>query len=199
MQKIIGTTSLLLGLASTLLIVPPIYGQETTVTPVPIPTTAPPAKPKRHLQFGIEAGVFIPSHGKFRNRFGGTRFGIGPALGALRQCDVRGRFGYDFKLYYQKSGDNYAVWAPVGIEYRRALLDNQKVRPYAGTSIDFVPNLLRSDPDNVRGRLRAAYGGSVFLGCMFGPRRYIEARYTEVSRVQGFDMSGLSLGAGIRF
>ena len=178
----------------------PAPGTEPGQPPAP-DSTPTPQKPEKkpRLQLGVETGVFIPTDGLARDRFGGTSFSLSPALGAIRQCDTKGKFGYDFKLFYNKQGDNYALWAPVGVDYRRALTDSSSARPYVGGSLDAVPVWLRAEPEGVPGKLRMGVGGSLFLGALFGTKRYVEARYTAVSKIKGFDLSGLTIGAGMRF
>lgn len=71
--------------------------------------------------------------------------------------------------------------------------------PYIGVSADFVFADLRSVADGVHSGLRYGGGGSGFLGLKIGQRAFFEARYTALSTIKSFNLSGFQLSTGYRF
>ncbi|WP_395088292.1 hypothetical protein [Armatimonas sp.] len=70
--------------------------------------------------------------------------------------------------------------------------------PYAGVGVGGVYANMRSEADRVNGS-GFAPSASVYAGTSIGLNSFFEARWRSVGRVQGFDLSGLDLSAGIRF
>lgn len=167
------------------------------------------AKPDKKHRFevpkiGIDASVFVPSSGKTRSRFGKTWTIIGPALGRPDSPSGGGRFGLDFDVTQNSSGNHHAFIAPLGVRYRRAFSADDVKRkrpliPYYGGAADLVVLDLRSPEDNVHSRFRLGYGGSVVVGTTVGASGFAEAKYLALSRVRGFDLSGASVTVGVRF
>lgn len=173
-------------------------------SPAPVPDPAPseppsdPAPRRGRFRIGPQVGFFLPTAGKTRNRFGDSWFSFGVGFGPVEQAKSQGRFGVDLNFYSETSGDNRAFFAPLGLSYRRALSQGN-LTPYVGASVNVVFADLRSREDNVTSGFRAGGGGSVFLGATFNDNGFFEARYLAVSKIRGFDLSGLDLTAGIRF
>ncbi len=155
-------------------------------------------------KIGIDASIFAPSNGKTRSRFGKTWTIIGLALGRPDSPSAAGRFGADFDVTQNSSGNHHAFVAPLGIHYRRAFSADDVTRkrpliPYYGVSADFVVLDLRSPEDNVHSRFRLGYGGSAVVGTTVGASGFAEAKYLAIGKVRGFDLSGASVTVGIRF
>lgn len=171
----------------------------------PASNSAPPSKHGFQVpELGVNLGIFVPSDAKTRNRFGSVWTGVGLGIGKVVMPSGGGSFGLDIGLSGESSGSNYAYIAPVGVSYRRAfnaadVKSGQTFIPYFGFSADLVGVDLRSPQDNVHPNIQLTGGGSASIGTTIGKRGFVEARYTEIARVEGFDLSGLGLTAGIRF
>ena len=182
----------------------------------PAPPTTPtdtgkpgsPDKPKKHgfqiPKIGVDFDAFLPSSGKTRSRFGSDWGGIGIGVGRPDQPSGKGLLAFDFSTQYQKRGDHHAFVAPIGVSYRRAfgsdaVKQGGTFTPYYGFSANLVPVDLRSVEDNVHSGFRLSYGGSALVGTTIGASGFVEARYREVAKVKGFDLSGVKLSVGVRF
>lgn len=173
-----------------------------TETPEEPGTPATAEKPKkRRFQLGPEFGVFRLSNARSRNRFGDTEFSIGLGFTPIRQATTKGDFGFDFKLFYLKENNNRAIWAPIGVDYRKAFpsTEDAKFRPYIGASLNAVPANIKAPLDGVDTKLKFGLGGSAFAGLLFSDKVYVEARYIGITKISTFDLSGAALTAGIRF
>ena len=175
-------------------------GEAAAAPPSPAAAPEEPEKPRRRrLRFGPQAGVYLPSNGKTRDRFGGSWVSYGVGFGSVRRADNKGRIVFDFSILTESRGDNRAFIAPIGVGYYRALAPPGPVTPYVGASVNLYLADLRSRRDDVSSGVRAGGGGSLLLGTTVGERGYVEARYRAISRIKGFDFSGLGLTAGLRF
>jgi hypothetical protein len=155
-------------------------------------------------ELGINLGIFVPSDAKTRNRFGSVWTGIGLGIGKIYMPSGGGSFGLDLGLSGETSGSNYAYIAPVGVSYRRAFSAAQVKSgdtfiPYFGFTADLVGVDLRSPQDNVHPNVQFTVGGSASIGTTIGKSGFAEARYAEIGRVEGFDLSGVGLTVGVRF
>nr|CAA9236517.1 hypothetical protein AVDCRST_MAG63-1222 [uncultured Armatimonadetes bacterium] len=153
---------------------------------------------RRRFRIGPEIGVYLPTDSKTRDRFGDTWFTFGIGLGPIPEPQQRGIFGIDLNVLYRKRGDNRALVIPLGVSYRRSLSVGPTA-PYVGASLNLVFADLKSEEDDVDSGLRTTAGASVFLGTTFSENGYVEARYMGISKIRGFDLSGLNLRAGLRF
>ncbi len=177
-----------------------------------VPTTAPastapetaapdPAveKNKNRFRIGPEVGVFFLTSGKARSQFGNSSISIGLGLGSIAQASTKGRLALDLQIQYQTRHGNHLFLAPLGIAYRKALNEGGPNVAYVGATadLDFVD--IRSGDYNVHSGIRTAFGASPLVGVSFGDSGFLEARYLYVSRVKGFDLSGLNISAGYRF
>ncbi len=179
----------------------------TVIAPAPQPAAesqqesqaAEPAKKKYRLRIGPEIGVFLPTSSKARSEFGSSWVSIGLGIGSIGQVPKKGQTSLDLQILYQTRGDNHAFLAPIGIGYRTALSQSGSVTTYAGVTGDIYLADLRSGAYNVHSGLRTGFGGSVLLGVNSGDSAFFEARYLGVSKIKGFDLSGLNLTAGYRF
>jgi hypothetical protein len=167
-------------------------------TPVPAPASSPRPASSR-FRIGPAVGLYLPSSGKTRDRFGDSWFGIGIGLGSINPVRTSGALMLDANLFYHERDGNHAFFLPIGLGYRIALSPGTNVVPYAGVSADLDFSEITSNPDNIHNSFNVGAGGSVFVGANFGDSAFIEARYLELSRANGFDLSGLSLTAGYRF
>jgi hypothetical protein len=212
-------TRLLAGGALALMLAMPAAMAQTTDTPpaaAPAPmnstpstapettapeTTAPESAPKKNNRFriGPEVGVFFLSSGKARTEFGNSAVSLGIGLGSIAQATTQGRVALDLQIQYQTKNGNHLFLAPLGVAYRKALNQGGPNVAYAGVTadLDFVD--IRSGDYNVHSGVRTAFGASPLIGVSFGDSGFLEARYLYVSRIKGFDLSGLNLSAGYRF
>jgi hypothetical protein len=180
-----------------------------TAPAMPDTTTAAPATPsatpdqsssKSKFRIGPTVGVYIPTDGKTRNRFGSDWLSLGLGFGPITAITTKGQLGFDLNLQYQQHSGNHILLIPLGIGYRVALTDTPgaKTVPYVGVTADAYVIDLKSNQDNVSGT-HVTGGGAALIGVNFGDSANIEARYQFVSSSQGFDLSGLNLTAGYRF
>ena len=180
-------------------------------SPAPPETSAPPAevrraddedaprrRSRRRFRIGPEAGVFLPSAGKTRDRFGDAWTSIGIGLGGIPRADEEPRLGIDLRVIATRRGDNRALFVPIGLAYRQPFATGRQTIPYAGGSVNVFLARLRSPADGVDSGTRTGTGGSVFVGTTLGETSYLEARYLFASKIRGFDLSGLYVTAGFR-
>lgn len=202
----------------------PIFAQAGQPAQIPASPQAVPSSPqaaadptpdeeKKHAshlpKLGVNLGVFFPSNGKARDRFGKswTSFGIG--IGRPERPSATGQVSFDFSTEYKKSGDHHAFIAPIGVAYRRAFSAadlrvnsegaSRTFIPYYGVSADLVVLDLRSPEDDVHSRFRLTEGASALVGTTVGASGFAEAKYLAVGSVKSFNLSGFSVTAGIRF
>lgn len=172
----------------------------------PSPAPAPPAQHHTgHFpKIGIDLGAFFPTDSKTRNRFGSVWTSVGLGIGSADAPPSAGRFTLDVSFTSETNGNNYAYVVPVGVAYRRAFSaasaeSGQFFVQYYGVSLDAVGVDLRSQQDNVHPGVELTGGGSLTLGTTVGKSAFVEARYSEIAKVEGFDLSGLGLTVGVRF
>ncbi|MBV9849816.1 MAG: hypothetical protein JO250_09110 [Armatimonadetes bacterium] len=191
---------------------PPATTTPGTATPPPNATPATPvetpetpsdqgqnAPRSNRFRIGPAVGVFLPTSGKVRDRFGDTWFSIGIGLGSINPVSTKGTLALDLNLFYHERDGNRAFFAPLGLGYRIALAPGTNVIPYAGVSGDINFADITSNPDNVHNSFNVGVGASAFTGLNFGDTAFLEARYYALSSIKGFDLSGLNLQAGYRF
>ncbi len=178
-----------------------------TTPPVDTTTTTPsgnnPASssPKRRTRFriGPEVGVYLPTSSKARDQFGSTWLTVGLGIGSIGRITPQGQTSFDLQILYQSKNGNHAFLAPVGIGYRVAVSQSGTNTLYVGATADLYLADLRSGDYDVHSGLRTGFGGSGLVGVNFGDSGFLEARYLAVSRIKGFDLSGLNVTAGYRF
>ena len=177
----------------------PSTAPETTAPPSPPPAPEPASKKRSRFRIGPEVGVYFLTSGKARSQFGSSSLSIGLGLGSISQASTRGRLALDLQVQYQTRNGNHMFLAPLGIAYRKALNQGGPNVVYVGATadLDFVD--IRSGDYNVHSGVRTAFGASPLIGVSFGDSGFLEARYLYVSRVKGFDLSGLNVSAGFRF
>jgi len=174
---------------------------------VPVQPEGPQKKRKRKFHIGPDLELFIPSDSKTQDRYGNSWFGIGFGFGSVRPEGLLGTWSGEGFLIHNKKTEvvgttevkHEAYIIPLGIVYRRALVDRTDARPYVGASANLVLADFNSPKDGVRWGLRTAAGGSVLAGLTFKRTGYVEARYLLVTEMRGLDFSGLNLTGGIRF
>ena len=169
-------------------------------TSAPPPDAPPPtAKHRSRFRIGPEVGVYFLTSGKARSEFGNSAVSLGLGLGSIAQASTQGRLALDLQVQYQTRNGNHLFLAPLGVAYRKALNSGGPNVAYVGVTadLDFVD--IRAGDYNVHSGVRTAFGASPILGVSFGDSGFLEARYLYVSRIKGFDLSGLNLSAGYRF
>ena len=173
----------------------PSTAPETTAPATP----APAPKHRSRFRIGPEVGVFFLTSGKARSQFGNSAVSLGIGLGSISQATTQGRLALDLQVQYQTKNGNHLFLAPLGVAYRKALNQGGPNVAYVGLTadLDFVD--IRSADYNVHSGVRTAFGASPLIGVTFGDSGFLEARYLYVSRIKGFDLSGLNVSAGFRF
>ncbi len=182
---------------------PPATEPAPTAEPAPEPqqeqATPTPAKRRNRFRIGPEVGLYLPTDSKTRSEFGSSALSLGIGLGSINKISKRGNTTLDLQVIYQSRNGNHMFLAPLGIGYRKAFSQNSSTTTYAGATLDLYFADLRSGRYNVHSGVRTAFGGSVLAGVNFSENGYFEARYLIVSRIKGFDLSGVNLTAGYRF
>lgn len=178
----------------------PAFAQEATPTPTPSPETTveAPAKKRRGFRPGVEVGFFRFNSSATGDTFGGNGISISPAFGVIRAATRRGSVRPDFGLNISRSNGNTLVFLPIGARYILGLSDKTN-QPYIGASLNAVPAYTKIETLNLGGKFELAVGGSAFAGYNFGDRFNVEARYFQISKVRGFDLSHFEFAAGVRF
>ncbi len=162
--------------------------------------TAPtPAKRRNRFRIGPEVGLYLPTSSKTRSEFGSSALSLGIGLGSINKISKRGNTTLDLQVIYQSRSGNHMFLAPLGIGYRKALSQNSATTTYLGATADIYFADIRSGRYDVHSGVRTGFGGSVLAGVNFSENGYFEARYLIVSRIKGFDLSGVNLTAGYRF
>ena len=218
--RLLNVIRLLAGGALALTLALPAAAQTSADTPPaaapanPTPSTAPvssapetpaaaepqpEAKPSSRFRVGPEVGVYFLTSSKARSQFGNSAVSIGFGLGSIARASTQGKVALDLQVQYQTKNGNHLFLAPLGVAYRKALNQGTTNAAYVGVTadLDFVD--IRSSDYNVHSGVRTAFGASPLIGVSFGDSGFLEARYLYVSRVKGFDLSGLNLSAGYRF
>ncbi len=171
----------------------------------PAVLNAPPApdqksqEPRKRLRFGPQIGLYIPTDGRTRSRFGNSWSNIGFGIGNVSNIHQNRRLALDINFISNSNGDSRVFLAPIGLAYSVDLGKARSTTTYAGISANLVIASLRSDIDNLPSRTNAAAGASFFLGNRFGESGFIEARYNAFGKIRTFDLSGVNLRAGYRF
>lgn len=147
---------------------------------------------------GVEVGYFRFNSGATGDTFGGNGISISPAFGSIRAATKHGDIRPDFSLNYSHSNGNTLAFVPVGARYVVGLSDKAN-QPYVGASLNAVPSYTKIDTLNEGGKFSLGVGGSAFAGYNFGNRFNLEARYFQISKVRGFDLSHFEVSAGVRF
>jgi hypothetical protein len=77
---------------------------------------------------------------------------------------------------------------------------SRALSPYVGGTASLCIANIRSQADNVNTGFRfAGPGGSVFAGMNVGMNIKLEAAYHKFPSFNGFDLSGMSVGASLQF
>ena len=177
----------------------PSTAPQTTAPETPAPAPEPASKKSNRFRIGPEVGVYFLTSSKARNQFGNSAISLGLGLGSIAQASTRGRLALDLQVQYQTRNGNHMFLAPLGVAYRKALNEGGPNVAYVGATVDLDFVDLRSGDYNVHSGVRTAFGASPLIGVSFGDSGFLEARYLYVSRIKGFDLSGLNLSAGFRF
>ncbi|MFM7321261.1 MAG: hypothetical protein ACKO5K_07030 [Armatimonadota bacterium] len=153
---------------------------------------------------GPQIGVFVPSSGGVRQRFGDRWSNFGFGWGAVRAPKQGGAWSADLSFLSNRrtrDGDQgNALLVPFGGEYRIALGEPAGVwRPYGGGTVGGVAAWL-DDPLSgraVRGRIAPSAG--LFAGVAFGARAYVEVHGYAFGRTGDWSAGGWNFAAGVRF
>lgn len=158
--------------------------------------------PRNHRKLpriGPEIGVFLPTDGTTRNRFGASWLSVGLGFSALPHASAKGQIGVNVKILRGSHDGNTAYVIPIGLGYRRALQVSGTTVTYAGATTDVYFSDMNSPDDNIKWGIRNGYGASVLTGVTFGETGYIQAEYHAVTKIRNLNFSGLELQAGLRF
>lgn len=176
-------------------------------SPAPQPQPDPRPEPRRRFTFGPNFGLYLPTSGKTRDAFGESWTNVGFGIGQVRTARRGGVLSFDFGFINNNRGSGRrAFLAPVGVSYRGSFVDPEdesgnarSIIPYYGASAGLYLANLDSDKYDVDTDLSVGGGGSALVGVAFQRRAFLEARYHAVSRIKGFDLSGLNVALGVRF
>ncbi len=149
------------------------------------------------LDLGVSAGIYMPTSGAVRDAFGSSvfRFGLG-SVGSQRTGNVK--IGTELNFITANKNGNRLLMVPftVAAEQQLTMDRNATTRPYvkafAGLAyIDYGIN-------NFGGRqtdrgIRPTFG--VEGGLVVSDRLRLSARYNQMTRIGGFDFSGVTLAA----
>lgn len=186
-----------------LCLVAPVCAEEATpdsslVSQIESFQLRPEASAARGLQFGLKAGYYAFSSGKSRETFGGDALSISPSFSGAPVDTRDGRFRFDFSIQNFEDGENQLFFVPLTASFRKAI-GNGENRPYAGVGLSAAPTYIDVPAEDVRDEFKVALGGTAFVGTRLGRRFSLEARYYLLSQVEGYDLSGAQLTAGVRF
>ncbi len=202
--------------ALTLIVASPAFAQDpgqqapppSEPAPAPAPAPEPDPQPqRRRFTFGPNLGLFVPTSGKTRDAFGNSWTNIGFGVGSVRTAPRRGLVGLDVAfINNNRDGGRRALMGQVGVAYRRSFVEPEDeqgnvrtIIPYFGAGVGLYLANLDSDKYDVSTDLGAGFGGSALVGVAFQRKAFLEARYHAVSRISGFDLSGLNVALGVRF
>ncbi len=177
----------------------PSTAPQSTAPETPPAAPEPASKKSNRFRIGPEVGVYFLTSSKARSQFGNSAISLGLGLGSIAQASTRGRIALDLQVQYQTRNGNHMFLAPLGVAYRKALNQGGPNVAYVGATVDLDFVDIRSADYNVHSGVRTAFGASPLIGVSFGDSGFLEARYLYVSRIKGFDLSGLNLSAGYRF
>ncbi len=177
----------------------PSTAPQSTAPETPAPAPEPASKKSNRFRIGPEIGVYFLTSSKARSQFGNSSLSLGLGLGSIAQASTRGRLALDLQVQYQARSGNHMFLAPLGVAYRKALNEGGPNVVYVGATVDLDFVDIRSGDYDVHSGVRTAFGASPLIGVSFGDSGFLEARYLYVSRIKGFDLSGLNLSAGYRF
>jgi hypothetical protein len=150
------------------------------------------------IMVGPEASVFFPTSGKTSNTYGNSWASIGVGLGSAYQANSKGNLSPFFTILYNTHDNNRAFLLPFGIAYNKALSPSAS-SAYYGVDLLAVAADQRSVINNVHSGFSFAPGARAAFGYEFGKTAYVQAAYMLTSSIKGFNFSGTSLEAGIRF
>lgn len=168
------------------------------------PKTAAPASSRheRRFQLGVEVGAARFTDATTRERFG-QGFFIAPSFFPLSSASTKGTIQPDFDFTYSGRNGNRLIMGLLGAEYRRALTGDGTTHPptqfHVGVNLGLVPASIRSPLDGVDSGLKFGVGGGVAAGYLIKQRIDLDARYTAISRIKGFNLSNMRLEMDVKF
>ncbi len=144
--------------------------------------------------FGVQAGLFMPSSREVRDAFGSNwlSFGLG-ATGAQKYEKTKTKIDWNV-ISGEKDGNrvflltpSYGLVMPLGDRGASA-------QPYvaARVGISYMDYALDVDHERVSGK-RIGFNGNAELGVNLSDRLNISVRYDVFSKQQGLNFNGLSL------
>jgi outer membrane protein W len=104
-------------------------------------------------------------------------------------------FGY----YNSEKRGNNAHIIPIGMEALWELGDDKNFRPYAGLGLSLSAVKFEDRDAGVKTGWKAVLGGRIVLGADINKWLNIQASYSLMSDIAGYNFSGFSIGAGITF
>lgn len=186
---------------------------QQATTPAQTTKQNPKPKPKPpHSPFlGINAGGYFPAGARARQAFGNTWLGFGPTFGSVtgwKGFSIRPDLQSLYEVGSSPDGDNKAFVVLGGLSFRYTFEssfyyedDKWKIHtfaPYLGFTADIQYSDIVAHIYGVSVKTLSP-AGTVYVGTTIGKNFYIEGRYTLLSSVEGFDLSGASFTVGVRF
>jgi hypothetical protein len=99
----------------------------------------------------------------------------------------------------QKNDDSHAYIYPVGVSFSHKFMQTKKMSANVGVGTSLYLIDLYSKDANLDTGLKTGGGACVFVGTQLGKHVSLEASYNAITRMQGYDLSGLSLSGKILF
>lgn len=143
--------------------------------------------------------IYSPSNQRVRSHFGSSWKSISLDPGLKDEDDLWRGLNARLEYIEGTSGGNRALMIPVGLSYRGPISKLWGISTFAGVGASVYIVDLKSKMDGVNTGLRTMLGGEVFLDANLGRHFTLETSYHVMSRVNGFDLSGLNTSVCVRF
>ncbi len=203
-MRLLLPTVLLALAGTTAYAAPPLYlsstiEQQQAASDIPASSIPDDSSHKKfELSIGPEVGIFFPTSSKTQKAYGDSWTSIGIGLGSAYQANVNGSFSPFFTILYNTHDGNRAFVLPIGVAYEKSLT-NSPDSGYYGADLVAVGADQRAVGYGVHSGFRFGEGIRPLIGYEFGKQAYVQGSYLFSSSIKGFDFSGATIEAGLRF
>jgi len=153
----------------------------------------------RYFVVQPHAGIFIPTKAETRAVFGDARGTAGIAIDLVQQqlCPEH-TISLRLDSTLLKTNDDHLYLVPIGVRYTKFLNNSDRVRPYvaAGASLCYVDLEVRQQGID---ETKITFMPTFTAGVQIGQRGFVEATYLTTERIEGFDICGTKIAAGLSF
>ena len=156
-------------------------------------------KKKGMLAIFPSASLYYPTNSKTTDRFGSGWGNIGLSLKLTTNYEAQDQFGVGIENIRRSNDNGHLCITPVTFNYTHHLSKIKGLTPYVGAGISSVFASVMSRQDKIDTGTRLLPAGSLYAGVRFGRTGYIQATYNSVSRIRDFNLSGVSVTAGLGF